>query len=135
MSILEENPKQNRYFIDINKEPPTTIPNEININTLKVNQKIKIMQYNILAQSLIRRDLYPYCDKKLPLKLSYRTKLIMQEIQTLQPDIATLQEVDNFDNIYEKFLKEIGYDYVYIKKQIKEKIYNHGICIIWKKEK
>ncbi|ORY26923.1 hypothetical protein LY90DRAFT_705995 [Neocallimastix californiae] len=94
---IEEYPLHERNFITLTKNAPTTVPD--NSNNLNKYQTINVMTYNILAQCLIHRELYPYCKEKNTLKLSYR------------------------------------YDYKYIKKQIKEKVYQHGICILWKKEK
>jgi mRNA deadenylase 3'-5' endonuclease subunit Ccr4 len=130
---IEEYPLHERNFITLTKNAPTTVPD--NSNNLNKYQTINVMTYNILAQCLIHRELYPYCKEKNTLKLSYRSKLFMKEFESLQPDIATFQEVDNFNEIYIKFFINLGYDYKYIKKQIKEKVYQHGICILWKKEK
>jgi len=129
----QEFPLYERKFIPLNKNIPTTVPsNKTNLNKYKT---ITVMSYNILAQCLIHRELYPYCKEKKPLKLSYRSSLLMKEFEVLKPDIATFQEVDGFNDLYAKFFIKLGYDYKYIKKQIKEKVYQHGICILWKKEK
>ncbi|ORX64066.1 hypothetical protein BCR32DRAFT_298229 [Anaeromyces robustus] len=129
----QEFPLYERKFIPLNKNAPTTVPlNKTNLNKYKT---ITVMSYNILAQCLIHRELYPYCKEKKPLKLSYRSNLLMKEFEALQPDIATFQEVDGFNELYSKFFFNLGYEYKYIKKQIKEKVYQHGICILWKKEK
>ncbi|ORX51425.1 Endonuclease/exonuclease/phosphatase [Piromyces finnis] len=122
-----------RKFITLNKNVPNTIPS--NKDDIKKVQTITLMSYNILAQCLIHRELYPYCKEKKPLKLSYRTNLLMKEFESIQPDIATFQEVDGFYNLYQNCFEKLGYDYKYIKKQIKDKVYQHGVCILWKKEK
>eukprot|EP00833_Pecoramyces_ruminatium_P014424 jgi/Orpsp1_1/1188456/evm.model.d7180000064972.1 len=129
----EEFPLHERNFISLTQNVPTTVPLEK--KNLNKCQTITIMTYNILAQCLIHRDLYPYCTEKRPLKLSYRSNLLVKEFEKLQPDIATFQEVDGFDDFYVKFFIKLGYDYKYIKKQIEDKVYQHGVCILWKKEK
>jgi len=91
-----------------------------------------LMTYNILAQCLIKRDLFPYCTKAV-LKLKTRVSKIIREILvTHQPDIACLQEVDNYKEIYEPQFKKFGYDSVYHKKN-ETSLNGHGLCIIWKK--
>ncbi|KAI8820729.1 Endonuclease/exonuclease/phosphatase [Fimicolochytrium jonesii] len=93
---------------------------------------LTIMTYNILAQCLCRRELFPYC-KKEHLKYKARVPRVLYEItQDLKPDVACLQEVDNFDEMVKPVLEREGYDWEYLRK-VKEKENGHGLCIIWKK--
>ncbi|TPX60780.1 hypothetical protein SpCBS45565_g07421 [Spizellomyces sp. 'palustris'] len=96
-------------------------------------RSITIMTYNILAQCLCRRELYPYCGKN-DLKGKTRFPMIIEEItKRHRPDIACLQEVDHFDDLLAPELQSAGYDYEYLKKN-PEKEFGHGLCILWKKE-
>ena len=129
----QEYPTYERTYIPLNKNAPNTLPS--NKKGLNKAQTFTIMSYNILAQCLIQKELYSFCKDKKPLNLSYRTNLLIKEFEALQPDIATLQEVDNFKNGNDKYFYNLGYDYKYIKKQIKDKVYQHGVCILWKRDK
>ncbi|KAJ3086211.1 hypothetical protein HK102_013412 [Quaeritorhiza haematococci] len=92
------------------------------------------MTYNVLAQCLVKRELFPYTTKN-DLKAKPRMARIINEITNIQqPDIACLQEVDFFDEIYAPQFRSAGYDYVYMKKNPK-KPSGHGICILWKRNK
>ncbi|KAI8812049.1 Endonuclease/exonuclease/phosphatase [Cladochytrium replicatum] len=91
-----------------------------------------LMSYNILAQCLVKRELYPYADKQ-SLRMKHRYQNLIDEIRALSPDIACFQEVDNFEQM-EVFLTQSGYEYRYLKKD-ESKTTGHGICIVWKKER
>ncbi|KAJ3027012.1 hypothetical protein HDV00_011467 [Rhizophlyctis rosea] len=93
-----------------------------------------IMTYNILAQCLVRRDLFPYCGPA-DLKGATRFPMILDEItRQHKPDIACLQEVDNFEKLIVPGLRNAGYDWVYLRKD-PAKEGGHGLCIAWKKDK
>ncbi len=94
---------------------------------------VKILSYNVLAQVLVKRAWYPYASKP-SLKQALRIpKVLDLIIKTHKPDIACLQEVDLFDQFYQKRLNSAGYDYVYLKKD--DRAHSHGLCICWKREK
>ncbi|KAJ3138877.1 hypothetical protein HDU90_000782 [Geranomyces variabilis] len=95
---------------------------------------ITVMTYNILAQCLCRRELFPYCTKD-HLRFKTRFPMLMHEItQTLRPDVACLQEVDNFDSVVAPALRGAGYEWEYLRKA-PEKEAGHGLCIAWKRDK
>lgn len=54
--------------------------------------RIKLMTYNVLAQCLIRRELFP--ENGDALKWKWRSKVLASEISYYNPDIICLQEVD-----------------------------------------
>lgn len=86
------------------------------------------MTYNILAQCLTRRRLYPYASKKA-LKLATRQRLLQEQLQAMNPSIACLQEVDNLNN-WTRLFRELKYGYLYCQHPLKQ----HGCCIIYKQE-
>ncbi|KAJ3130525.1 hypothetical protein HK098_000090 [Nowakowskiella sp. JEL0407] len=92
-----------------------------------------IMSYNVLAQCLVRRTLYPFSSKE-SLKGKIRVPRVINEIIQLNPDIACLQEIDVFHEEYAGPFSKAGYDFVYHKKN-PEKDIGHGLAIIWKREK
>lgn len=57
------------------------------------------MSYNILAQTLIRREIYPTNGKIL--KWSVRSQILLDELKHYNADIMCLQEVDKVQ--YEGF--------------------------------
>ncbi|KAM0748963.1 Endonuclease/exonuclease/phosphatase [Meredithblackwellia eburnea MCA 4105] len=54
-----------------------------------------ILTWNLLAQALVRRELFPNCDF---LKGATRVPTLMQEVMHYSPDIACLQEVDRLED-------------------------------------
>ncbi|KAJ3404774.1 hypothetical protein HDV05_006920 [Chytridiales sp. JEL 0842] len=99
----------------------------------------KIMSWNMLAQCLVRRDLFPYIHpkaSKTPLTSKLRLPKLIETIIGIQkPDVAALQEVDagHWGDAIERALKEAGYDFVYTRKN-PEKKGGHGVAIIWKRD-
>ncbi|RUS19482.1 hypothetical protein BC937DRAFT_87403 [Endogone sp. FLAS-F59071] len=69
-------------------------------------RKLTIMTYNILAQSLIRRELFPHAGNAL--KRKPRQTLIMDEFNLYKPEIACLQEVDHLEDEYGNAFKMAG---------------------------
>ncbi|RLV96637.1 RNA exonuclease NGL2 [Spathaspora sp. JA1] len=89
---------------------------------------IKIMSYNILAQTLIRRDLFPTNGKIL--KWSVRSTILLDEIKHYDADIICLQELDKlqFKTFWMKQFDRLGYTVKYHRYNTK----NHGVAIIFK---
>jgi RNA exonuclease NGL2 len=86
-----------------------------------------IMTYNVLAQSLIKRTWYPYCDKET-LTMKYRQEKIMMELTYYLPDIICMQEVDYYEEWYRPHLQDLGYTTIYAKSDTKQ----HGCVIAYK---
>jgi mRNA deadenylase 3'-5' endonuclease subunit Ccr4 len=94
--------------------------------TGKRTVSISIKSYNVLAQVLVKRELYPYCTKSA-LKLKTRLPRVLKEILEFEPDIICLQELDFFDSFYKPELPH--YDYLYLKKEDKES--SHGLLTLY----
>ncbi|KAJ9072940.1 RNA exonuclease ngl2 [Entomophthora muscae] len=91
---------------------------------------VSVLSYNILAQCLVKRELFPYCDKQT-LKWLPRAQQLLKQIKCLDSDIACFQEMGNYEDFFKEKLSSLGYItyyYANIKKQ-------HGCCIALKKEK
>lgn len=73
----------------------------ISVNKTTNNSPIKIMQWNTLANSLCDQNAFPHADRKA-LEWSHRVALMQKEIQTIEPDILCMQEVD--ETCYTQFL-------------------------------
>lgn len=78
-----------------------------------------LLSYNVLAQQLIKDNisLYQNCDSKI-LDWSYRWPLLQHEIQHLQPDIMTFQEVESnhYHTYYFPWFTHCGYKCIYKKR-------------------
>ncbi|KAF9155741.1 hypothetical protein BG015_008776 [Linnemannia schmuckeri] len=94
----------------------------------KKRDRFFFMTYNLLAQALVRRDMFPHATQKA-LRWKFRKQNILQEFLGFAPDLACLQEVDFWDEVYHPALTKAGYETAYYKNQNKK----HGCAIIWRK--
>ncbi|EGG05852.1 uncharacterized protein MELLADRAFT_107286 [Melampsora larici-populina 98AG31] len=92
--------------------------------------KIKIMTWNVLAQCLVKRNLFPGSDC---LKWKERGKTITEEIINYDPDVICLQEVDRLTD-HGPILTKAGYDYTYKIGGYEEEGKQHGLLIGWKRQ-
>ncbi|KAI0094767.1 Endonuclease/exonuclease/phosphatase [Irpex rosettiformis] len=88
--------------------------------------RIKVMTWNLLAQTLVRRELFPVSDC---LKGSQREHMLFNEILSHGADICCLQELDQKQKIF-PVLDRAGYSYVF-KAGPKKK---HGSLIAFRKD-
>ncbi|KAG8945088.1 hypothetical protein FRC04_001249, partial [Tulasnella sp. 424] len=88
---------------------------------------IKLMTWNMLAQTLVRRELFPNSDC---LKANQRGGLLTREVLTYNPDIACLQEVDRLEKHLPVF-HSAGYSHTYASGPQKL----HGCMIMWKSDR
>lgn len=118
------NPALQRAWINPSIPPSTT---------LCTNQlSYTIMSYNILAQSLVRRDQFPYCSK-LALKMNHRKQNIIQELLHYSPDIVCLQECESIlYNILCKQLTQYKSQYIAATRTNNDTQKLHGIAILYK---
>ncbi|KAI8978627.1 Endonuclease/exonuclease/phosphatase [Pilobolus umbonatus] len=72
---------------------------------------IRVMSFNILAQCLIKRKLFP--DSGEMLKWKTRRRMILEEIQLYAANIIAFQEMDNYNTFYNESLNKLGYKVVY----------------------
>ncbi|CAH1390266.1 unnamed protein product [Nezara viridula] len=72
---------------------------------------LKVMSYNVLSQTLLEQHHYLYEKQSSKiLNWSYRSKLILAEILTVNPDVLCLQEVEgNHIPTFYKTLERYGY--------------------------
>ena len=91
---------------------------------------IKIMTYNTLAQTLIRRDFFPQSGSAL--KWHKRSKVLVHELKTYTPDIVSLQEVDyNELKFWRENFHKLGFDLSFRRNGGK----THGLLVAWNNEK
>ena len=69
------------------------------------------MSYNILAELYTNPERTIGHMNEDHLDFKDRSTRIMQEIKESDPDLICLQEVDDLKNIYEPFLKGMGYEF------------------------
>ncbi|KAG0045417.1 hypothetical protein BGZ83_009381 [Gryganskiella cystojenkinii] len=101
-------------------------PNAIHLR--KKKDRFLFMTYNLLAQALVRRDMFPHASQKA-LRWKFRKQNILQEFLAFGPDLACLQEVDFWEDVYLPLLTKAGYETAYYKNANKK----HGCAIIWRK--
>ncbi|KAF9460805.1 Endonuclease/exonuclease/phosphatase [Collybia nuda] len=89
-------------------------------------QIIKICTWNLLAQCLIRRDLFPTSDC---LKAAQREHMLYYELLEVDADIICLQEVDRLEKLL-PILEKAGYAHHYAAGPGKK----HGCLIAFKKK-
>ena len=72
---------------------------------------LTLVSYNMLAQHLIRREMFSYCSKQ-SLRLAHRRQQLTAELLSYSADILALQEVDVdlYHQHYESVLASYGYD-------------------------
>ncbi|CAH8482511.1 unnamed protein product [Heterobilharzia americana] len=86
----------------------------------KNDLRIRIMQWNMLAQGFIPLDEFVYCPSKL-LSLERRCKIIANEILHYNPDFICLQEADIIKDIVNHLNEngeKIAYDYQFLPKRL-----------------
>lgn len=91
--------------------------------------KFTLMTYNILAQSLVRREMYP--DAGEAIKWKNRQQVLKAELAHYDPDVLCMQEcgADMFDPVLKDFLDERGYRHKFHLPENK----THGLVVALKK--
>ncbi|KAI7869745.1 Endonuclease/exonuclease/phosphatase [Spinellus fusiger] len=87
---------------------------------------LSVMTYNILAQNLVKRELFPYSGSML--KWKTRRRMVYEDIAQYQPDIMCLQEVDYYKEYYHEAFDKLGYTTEFFKHPKKQ----HGCMIGYK---
>ncbi|KAL4064917.1 Endonuclease/exonuclease/phosphatase [Scleroderma yunnanense] len=88
---------------------------------------VKVMTWNILAQCLVRSELFPTSGKAR--KAGERERMIHSEIVASTADIICLQEVDRLDRLL-PVLESAGYSHSYAAGPLKP----HGCLIAFKRD-
>ncbi|RZF37610.1 hypothetical protein LSTR_LSTR014132 [Laodelphax striatellus] len=127
---LEDTPLVSRRFVNIEHPERGDIT--------KLSSKIRVLQWNILSQSLGESvDNFVACPESA-LEWRRRRQQLSEEIVRYQPDIICLQEVDHF-NYFQKTLSTQGFKGIFFPKPDSPCIYikdNNGPdgCAIFYKE-
>lgn len=89
---------------------------------------VKIMTYNVLAQALIRRTLFPTSGNAV--KWFKRSQVLLSEFKHYNCDILLLQEVDHvqFNSFWRSEFEKLGYGSVFNRWGDK----NHGVAIFFR---
>lgn len=93
-------------------------------------QKVRIVSWNILAQGLVRRTLFPGSDC---LKFKDRSVGLTAELSSRTGhgwDVGCFQEVDRMD-VHGETMRKDGFSYVY-EKGYRQK--QHGLLVAWRKD-
>lgn len=111
------------------REMKSVRPNLIDFDST-TTRAIKIMTWNILAQCLVRRSLFPGSDC---LKWKDRGPAITREIVDYNPDVVCLQEVDRLSD-HGPILSRAGYAYTHVIGGYEQDGKQHGLLIGWKQD-
>ncbi|EKM83805.1 hypothetical protein AGABI1DRAFT_51286, partial [Agaricus bisporus var. burnettii JB137-S8] len=87
----------------------------------------KVFTWNLLAQCLVRRELFPTSDC---LKATQREKMLKDELLSTDADILCLQEVDRLEKVL-PILDKAGYSHRYAAGKDKK----HGCLIAFKRQR
>ncbi|KAH9950500.1 Endonuclease/exonuclease/phosphatase [Amylocystis lapponica] len=90
-----------------------------------IGQSVRVMTWNLLAQCLIRREMFPASDC---LKANQREKMTISEMMWYNAEICCMQEVDRLDKLL-PVLEKAGYGWVYASGPRKK----HGCLIAYAK--
>ncbi|GAA5981220.1 hypothetical protein JCM10908_004027 [Rhodotorula pacifica] len=100
------------------------VPREEGNDSSAEGRKVSIVTWNMLAQALVRRELFPGSDC---LKGKDRLPTLMQQVLYLNPDLACLQEVDRLSEHLPSLTLSHGYtSYVGYRQK------SHGLLIAHK---
>ncbi|KAI1310276.1 hypothetical protein EDD11_003776 [Mortierella claussenii] len=121
-------PRPHRRMLGLPSAQELIPGNSTPIRLRKKKDRFLFMSYNLLAQALVRRDMFPYASQSA-LRWKFRRQNILQEFLAFSPDLACLQEVDFWEEFYLPALTKAGYETVFYKNQNKK----HGCAIIWRK--
>ncbi|KAI0639798.1 Endonuclease/exonuclease/phosphatase [Trametes polyzona] len=128
--LKREQAKNNPPPAKVDDERGRILPREwvdVSPTTTSVGgQTIRVMTWNILAQTLVRRELFPTSDC---LKASQREHMLYREIASHNADICCLQEVDRMEKLFPE-LEKAGYAWVYAAGPRKK----HGCLIAFRKD-
>ncbi|KAF8168012.1 Endonuclease/exonuclease/phosphatase [Crassisporium funariophilum] len=113
-------PKHNEV-LELISRPWLTLP-----QNRDSGQQVKILSWNLLAQCLIRRELFPTSDC---LKVGQREPMIHAEILRQNADVVCLQEVDRLEVLLPA-LEKAGYGHIYGSGPMKK----HGCLIAFKND-
>ncbi|KNE64020.1 hypothetical protein AMAG_09078 [Allomyces macrogynus ATCC 38327] len=89
---------------------------------------LTVCSWNVLAQCLIRRDMFSAETPKDALRWKPRASLLMSRVSTLNPDLLCLQEVDRVDELWDSELTIRGYQHLHRHKDAGR----HGCLIAWR---
>ncbi|KAI9179785.1 hypothetical protein H9P43_005115 [Blastocladiella emersonii ATCC 22665] len=92
----------------------------------------KVASWNVLAQGLIRRKMYPAASKDA-LHIGPRRKLLKDWFVELDADIFAMQEVDSVPELWDPLLGEAGYGFKYTSRDRERGESLHGLLVAWRR--
>lgn len=106
---------QARFFLDIKKDEPNSLPSQY------VRKPLKVVSYNILCQNSMNSTKHLYKHIRNASKFwdfSYRWGLITKEIEKLNSDVYCLQEVEDIHYIefIQPFFQQKGFEGIYTRR-------------------
>eukprot|EP00238_Polyblepharides_amylifera_P002246 CAMPEP_0196590506 /NCGR_PEP_ID=MMETSP1081-20130531/66825_1 /TAXON_ID=36882 /ORGANISM="Pyramimonas amylifera, Strain CCMP720" /LENGTH=346 /DNA_ID=CAMNT_0041913635 /DNA_START=106 /DNA_END=1146 /DNA_ORIENTATION=+ len=96
---------------------------------------LRVASYNVLAQVYVRSAWFSHSEPAACLKWKNRSKSLLKVVENLEADVLLLQEVDAFEDFWEKELKERGYAGVYKQRTQITGAKKDGSAIFYKTKK
>lgn len=121
-----------RQMLDVPKSTQNQFATVEPISPLQPHDTFTIMSFNVLAQTLVRRELFPTTSQQA-LKWPFRRETLLKELAVYGSDILCLQEVDFFEEFWKPKLMmdpKFGYGAGHWKKK-NAKL--DGVAVFWRK--
>lgn len=121
-----------RQMLDVPKTTQSQFESVEPFSPLQPHDTFTIMSFNVLAQTLVRRELFPTSSQQA-LKWPYRRENLLREISGYAADVLCLQEVDFFEEFWKPKLMldpKLGYGSGHWKKK-NAKL--DGVAVFWRK--
>ncbi|EEB09320.1 CCR4/nocturin family endoribonuclease [Schizosaccharomyces japonicus yFS275] len=120
-------PTQRPFNDDFIKRPMLRLPSFQPFEKDKQPLTFTVMSYNVLAQTNIRRTMFPKSGDAL--KWKFRSRMLENELLHYMPTVGCMQEVDAefVPSFYQKVLEEHGYKVHFVRYPGK----THGIFVFW----
>ena len=112
---MDDGPPNGMPAPPVHRGPPKVIPLDIdNPNELKKAGEIRVLCYNVLAESYALPERINYCPL-WALQWEHRKHRFLKELTTYDPDIICLQEVENerFSSFFQPEMSSRGYNGVF----------------------
>ena len=96
----------------------------------QIHRKVKILQYNVLAQSYCKSSFLPHVQNRKHRSWKDRSARIFRTLDIEDPDLITAQEVDEIET-WHSALSKRGYAFQYRQRTGKRE----GLLLAWKRQR
>lgn len=119
-----------RQWLDLHERKPAASSQATTSQAIDSSHRFRILSWNMLAQTLVRRKLFPGSDC---LKWKDRQEGLAAELKAYPADIICLQEVDRMDVILPQLEPSLGFTYRQVAARGRGK--SHGCVVLYREDK